>query len=45
MDYEKKRSGLGPIFQPTGNVEADLAEIKRFYAPIKGRNPTQFASE
>jgi 1-acyl-sn-glycerol-3-phosphate acyltransferase len=45
MDYEQKRSGLGPIFQPTGNVEADLAEIKRFYAPIKGRNPTQFASE
>jgi 1-acyl-sn-glycerol-3-phosphate acyltransferase len=34
-----------PIILATGNVEADLAEIKRFYAPIKGRNPTQFASE
>ena len=37
MDYERKVSGLGPIFKPTGDVDADMAEIKRFYAPIKGR--------
>ena len=45
MDYERKVSGLGPIFQPTGDVEADLAAIKAFYAPIKGRNADQFAAE
>ena len=37
MDYERKVSGLGPIFKPTGDVDADMVEIKRFYAPIKGR--------
>ena len=45
MDYERKVSGLGPVFTPTGDVEADMAEIKRFYAPIKGRRPTQFEAE
>jgi 1-acyl-sn-glycerol-3-phosphate acyltransferase len=45
MDYERKVSGLGPVFQPTGDVEADMAVIKRFYATIKGRNSTQFEAE
>jgi 1-acyl-sn-glycerol-3-phosphate acyltransferase len=44
MDYERKRSGLGPVFQPTGDVEADMATIKAFYAPFKGRNAGQFES-
>ena len=44
MDYHDKRSGLGPVFVPTGNVEADMAAIKAFYAPFKGRNADQFES-
>lgn len=42
MDYAKKRSGLGPVFQPTGDIEADMAAIKAFYAPFKGKNADQF---
>ena len=42
MDYERRISGLGPVFQPTGDLDADMAEIKRFYAPFKGRNATEF---
>ena len=42
MDYERKVSGLGPIFRPTGDVDADMVEIKRFYAPIKGRRSAHF---
>ncbi len=42
MDYKRKVSGLGPVFLPTGDIEADMAEIKRFYAGIKGRNANQF---
>lgn len=42
MDYSRKRSGLGPIFQPTGDVDADMARIKAFYAPFKGKNAQQF---
>lgn len=45
MDYQRKQSGLGPVFVPTGDVEADMAEIKRFYAGIQGRNAQQFATD
>ncbi|PZO19814.1 MAG: glycerol acyltransferase [Burkholderiales bacterium] len=44
MDYERKLSGLGPLFEPTGDVDADMATIKAFYAPFKGKNATQFES-
>ena len=42
MDYANKRSGLGPIFKPTGDIERDMADIKAFYAPFKGKNAQQF---
>ena len=42
MDYEHKLSGLGPVFYPTGDLEADMQAIKRFYAPFRGRNADQF---
>ena len=42
MDYERKISGLGPVFEPTGDLEADMVTIKAFYAPFKGKNPSQF---
>ena len=42
LDYSRKVGGLGPIFQPTGDIEADMESIKAFYAPFKGKNPDQF---
>jgi 1-acyl-sn-glycerol-3-phosphate acyltransferase len=42
MDYARKESGLGPVFEPTGNIEADMVTIQAFYAPFKGKNPDQF---
>ena len=45
MDYDKKISGLGPVFQPTGDLEADMDAIKAFYAPFKGKNAGQFETE
>lgn len=44
MDYERKVSGLGPVFESTGDVDADMAAIKAFYAPFKGKNSAQFTS-
>jgi 1-acyl-sn-glycerol-3-phosphate acyltransferase len=41
MDYERKLSGLGPVFHPSGDLEADMVRIQAFYAPFKGKNPTQ----
>lgn len=42
VDYDRKVGGLGPVFEPTGDVERDMAAIKAFYAPIRGKNPSQF---
>ena len=42
VDYGRKVGGLGPVFQTTGDVDQDMAAIKAFYAPIKGKNPHQF---
>jgi 1-acyl-sn-glycerol-3-phosphate acyltransferase len=44
MDYATKRSGLGPVFEPSGDIEADMARIKAFYLPFKGKNAGQFAA-
>lgn len=44
MNYAAKRSGLGPLFEPTGDIEADMNAIKAFYAPFKGKNAEQFES-
>jgi 1-acyl-sn-glycerol-3-phosphate acyltransferase len=45
MDYEKKISGLGPVFHPSGDIDADMVAIKAFYAQFKGRNASQFSTE
>ena len=45
MDYSRKVSGLGPVFQPTGDLEADMVRIKAFYAPFQGKNAGQFQAE
>jgi 1-acyl-sn-glycerol-3-phosphate acyltransferase len=45
MDYKRKVSGLGPMFVPTGDLEADMLRIKAFYAPFKGKNAAQFEAE
>jgi 1-acyl-sn-glycerol-3-phosphate acyltransferase len=45
MDYERKLAGLGPVFHPTGDIEADMVHIKAFYAPFKGKNSDQFHAD
>lgn len=41
IDYARKVVGLGPLFHTTGDLEADLAALGRFYAdkvPLKPEN-------
>lgn len=45
LDYANKRGGIGPIFQPTGNLEADMQAIQAYYRPFKGKNPGQFTTD
>jgi len=45
MDYPRKLSGLGPVFTPTGAIDADMAKIKAYYAQYKGKNWRQFSTD
>ncbi len=45
LDYEKKVGGLGPVFQTTGDVDADMVAIKAFYKGVKGKNADQFRAD
>lgn len=36
LDFGGKRIGLGPLLWPSGDLEADVARLRAFYAPYKG---------
>lgn len=38
FDYPRKVIGLGPLFQPTGHKDADIAALRAFYVPFKGKH-------
>lgn len=39
LDYKNKIAGVGMVFQPTGNFEADMKIIEDFYKNIIGKYP------
>lgn len=43
IDYERKLVQCTKLFEPTGNVEEDMKEIKQYFAQFKGKYPEQFA--
>lgn len=43
LDYEKREGGFGKIIYPTGKVQEDLEEIKKFYDTIHAKHPKKFA--
>ena len=42
LDYRIKEGGLGPQVQPTGDLRADMDQIRAFYTDKTGRHPEQF---
>jgi 1-acyl-sn-glycerol-3-phosphate acyltransferase len=38
FDYPRKVIGLGPVFQPGADKDADIARLRAFYAPHRGRH-------
>jgi 1-acyl-sn-glycerol-3-phosphate acyltransferase len=42
LDYKKKIGGIGPLFYPTGDIEADMSEIMSFYEGITGKNSDKY---
>jgi 1-acyl-sn-glycerol-3-phosphate acyltransferase len=41
-DYKRKVGGIGPVFMPSGDIEADMAVIRDFYSGMVGKRPEQF---
>ncbi len=41
LDFQRKVGGFGPTFYPTGDIDADMAQIRAFYASVSGKNPQQ----
>jgi 1-acyl-sn-glycerol-3-phosphate acyltransferase len=39
LDYRRKVGGIGPAIAATGDVRADMDEIRAFYAGVTGRFP------
>jgi 1-acyl-sn-glycerol-3-phosphate acyltransferase len=39
LDFGRRRGGLGEILVPSGDIEADFATLRAFYAPVRGRHP------
>ncbi len=39
LDYRRKVGGFGPTVTPTGDIEADMVVIRRFYADVSGKHP------
>ena len=42
IDYRRKVVGFGPAFEPTGDVEREVAEIQAFYRGFVARHPARF---
>lgn len=41
LDFQRKVGGLGAVFCPSGNIDLDMVEIRKFYPPLTGKNPLQ----
>lgn len=41
LDWSTRQCGVGPAIMPSGNVSADMDQIREFYAGMKGRFPEQ----
>jgi 1-acyl-sn-glycerol-3-phosphate acyltransferase len=39
LDFRRKEAGLSRMFEPTGDIAADMVEIQAFYAGFSGKNP------
>ena len=39
IDFDNKVAGLGPTVHPSGDINADMRIIRRFFEPIRGLHP------
>jgi 1-acyl-sn-glycerol-3-phosphate acyltransferase len=39
LDFQRKAAGLGPVLTPTGDIRADMDQVRAFYRDIRGKHP------
>lgn len=44
LDYGKKEISMTEVFEPTGNMEADMHAIKQYYSQFTAKFPNQFCT-
>ena len=42
LDFGRKRGGFGLVLEPTGDVKADMDQIRAFYEGMQGKFPEKF---
>ena len=42
LDWKTKRTGIGKVLYPSGDIKADMDLIRAFYAGMEGRFPGKF---
>mgnify|MGYP002629469122 FL=1 len=41
LDYKTRSTGVGPLFSPTGDHDADVTEMRKFYQDMEGKHPAK----
>jgi len=44
LDYGARRVRIGPLVQPSTDVEADLARVEAYFAPVRGKRPRRLGA-
>lgn len=45
IDFRMKKAMINDVFEPTGDIEADMAAIKKYYRPFTGKHPENFIAD
>lgn len=45
IDFRTKQIFLTDTFEPTGNIDADMQAVKRYYRQFQGKYPEKFTAE
>jgi len=43
LDYRRKLAGIGPVFRLSGDLPADMDNIRRFYEGVQGKYPERMS--
>lgn len=45
LDYARKVGGIGRMYTTSGDIEADMVEIRQFYSGVTGKHRQQFDAD